>query len=85
MSNQAVRNLKFVASALVGTAVGTVVGLLVAPSAGSDNRQRLKRVAGELGAQLPFRLDDLKRKVRLPRSRRPQDDTFVQLSREGGG
>lgn len=84
MSGEAVRSLKFVASALVGTAVGTVVGLLVAPATGADNRQALKRVAGELGAQLPFRFDDLKRKVRLPRTKRT-DDTFVQLYREGGG
>lgn len=82
MSSQAVRNLKFVASALIGTAVGTVVGLLVAPSTGADNRQALKRAAGELGAQLPFRLDDLKRKVQR---RQGTDETFVQLYREGGG
>lgn len=83
MSSQAVRNLKFVASALVGTAVGTIVGLLVAPGNGADNRQALRRAAGELGAQLPFRLDDLKRRVRPRRS--VADETFVQLYREGGG
>ena len=86
MPGQAVRSLKFVASALVGTAVGTVVGLLVAPGHGAANRQSLKRMAGELGAQLPFRLDEIKRVVRRrPRRRRGPDDTFVQLFREGGG
>ncbi|MBM3275783.1 MAG: YtxH domain-containing protein [Candidatus Sericytochromatia bacterium] len=84
MPNQAVRSLKFVASALVGTAVGTVVGLLVAPKAGQANRDSIMRLAGELAAQVPFRLDDLKRKVRLPGRNKP-DATFVQLYRDSGG
>ena len=84
MPNQAVRSLKFVASALVGTAVGTVVGLLVAPNHGAANRANIKRLAGEVSAQLPFRLDDLKRAWGRQREPKP-DDTFVQLYREGGG
>ncbi len=83
MSSQAVKSLKFVASALVGTAVGTVVGLLVAPQAGAANRQSIKRVAGELSAQLPFRFEDLKRRV--VRRAKKTDETFVQLFRDSGG
>jgi len=81
--SQAVRSLKFVASALVGTAVGTVVGLLVAPQAGAANRETIKRAAGELSAQWPFRLEDLKRRV--ARGAKKADSTFVQLFRDSGG
>lgn len=78
------QSLKFIASAIVGTAVGTLVGMLFSPSNGANNRQSLKRLAGEFSAQLPLRFDDLKRKVRWTRKGVP-DDTFVQLYREGGG
>lgn len=47
------RKLAFYATALIGTAIGTAAGLLLAPKTGEDTRKKLKRMAGELGEQFP--------------------------------
>ncbi len=84
------------ASALIGTAVGTVAGLLLAPDAGSSTRQGLLARASELLDQLPFAigdrvgqlpttLDDLRYRLGVPSRPRRIDASFIQLYREGGG
>ncbi len=90
------RSFAIVASALIGTAVGTVAGLLLAPEAGSSTRQSLLARASELLDQLPFSigdrvaelpttLDDLRYRLGVPARPRRIDASFIQLYREGGG
>ena len=79
------RSFTFVASALVGTAVGTVAGLLLAPEPGSSTRQNLKLKAGEFLGQMPQSLGDVRHRLGLAYRPRPIDASFIQLYREGGG
>ena len=79
------RSLTFVASALIGTAVGTVAGLLLAPEPGSSTRQSLRLKAGEFLGQWPVSLGDVRQRLGLSYRPRPIDASFIQLYREGGG
>lgn len=82
------RNLAFYATALIGTALGTAAGILLAPKSGEATRKDIKRMAGELSEQFPS-VQDLKLKGRqalkkaptlLSRTKRPNN--VIQLYRE---
>lgn len=66
---------------LIGTAVGTVVGMLVAPRSGRETRQILKKSA----AALPDLAEDLSTSVQLQADRLSEsalhnwDDTLIRL------
>lgn len=79
------RSLTFVASALIGTAVGTVAGILLAPEAGRSMRQSLRLKAGEVLGQMPLSIDDVRYRLGIGYRPRPIDASFIQLYREGGG
>ncbi|MBI6545175.1 MAG: YtxH domain-containing protein [Cyanobacteria bacterium NC_groundwater_1444_Ag_S-0.65um_54_12] len=80
-----IRSLTFVAYALVGTAVGTVLGLILAPKSGAATRNGLRRLVGEMAAQFPICWEDLKQRATSGRQHRAPDASFIQLYREGGG
>lgn len=80
--------LAFYATALIGTALGTAAGILLAPKSGEATRKDIKRMAGELSEQFPS-VQDLKLKGRqalknapnlLARTKRPSN--VIQLYRE---
>ncbi len=82
------RNLTFYATALIGTALGTAAGILLAPKSGEATRKDIKRMAGELSEQFPS-VQDIKLKGRqalkkaptiLSRAKRPSN--VIQLYRE---
>lgn len=82
------RNFAFYATALIGTALGTAAGILLAPKSGEATRKDIKRMAGELSEQFPS-VQDIKLKGRqalknapnlLTRTKRPSN--VIQLYRE---
>lgn len=83
------RNLSFYATALIGTALGTAAGLLLAPKSGEDTRKKLKRMAGEISEQFPS-MEELRLRGRqvlknapdLIASRRKRPSNIIQLYRE---
>lgn len=81
-------NLGFYATALIGTALGTAAGILLAPKSGEATRKDIQRMAGELSEQFPS-VRDIKLKGRqalkkapqlLNRAKRPSN--VIQLYRE---
>ncbi|MBU6429971.1 MAG: YtxH domain-containing protein [Cyanobacteria bacterium REEB65] len=78
------RQLQFVAFALLGTAVGTLAALMLAPESGPSRRRSLRNQTGELLSQLPSQLEDWRYRLLAPRPGRI-DASFVQLYRECGG
>ncbi|GEM_PF-2284767 len=84
------RNLTFYATALVGTALGTAAGLLLAPKSGEATRKQIRRMAGELSEQLPVTLSELQLRGRQALDRAPRRLTLgrrkgekvIQLYRE---
>lgn len=84
------RNLTFYATALLGTALGTAAGFLLAPKSGEDTRKQIRRMAGELSEQLPMTLSELKLRSRQVLDRAPRritlgrrkDQNIIQLYRE---
>jgi hypothetical protein len=83
------RHLKFYATALIGTAIGTAAGLLLAPKTGEDTRKTLRRMAGELSEQFPS-MHELRLRGRqvlagapgLLAARRRRNNAVIQLYRE---
>lgn len=65
------RKMAFYATALIGTALGTAAGLLLAPKSGEDTRKTIKRMAGELGEQFPS-AHELRTRGRQMLSRAPE-------------
>lgn len=84
------RNLTFYATALLGTALGTAAGLLLAPKSGEATRKQIRRMAGELSEQLPVTLSELQLRGRQVLDRAPRKITLgrrkgekiIQLYRE---
>lgn len=84
------RNLTFYATALLGTALGTAAGLLLAPKSGEATRKQIRRMAGELSEQLPVTLSEIQLKSRQVLDRAPRRITLgrrkgekvIQLYRE---
>lgn len=83
------RSLSFYATALLGTALGTAAGLLLAPKSGEDTRKTIQRMAGELSEQFPS-MRDLRLKGRqvlnsapgMFAARRRRTGEIIQLYRE---
>ncbi|WP_413160986.1 YtxH domain-containing protein [Capilliphycus salinus ALCB114379] len=79
MSNN--RSGSFVGGLILGSAVGTVLGLLVAPRSGKETRQVLKKSA----QALPELVEDLSTSVQLQADRlsesalRNWEDTLIRL------
>ncbi|MEB3281450.1 MAG: YtxH domain-containing protein [Lyngbya sp.] len=79
MSNN--RSGSFVGGLILGSAVGTVVGLLVAPRSGKETRQVLKKSA----QALPELVEDLSTSVQMQADRlsesalRNWEDTLIRL------
>lgn len=75
------RNSSFLGGMLIGTAVGTVVGLLIAPRSGRETRQIVKKSA----AALPELAEDLSTSLQLQADRLSEsalhnwDDTLLRL------
>jgi gas vesicle protein len=75
------RNSSFLGGMLIGTAMGTVVGLLIAPRSGRETRQIVKKSA----AALPELAEDLSTSLQLQADRLSEsalhnwDDTLVRL------
>ncbi|KKD37312.1 MAG: YtxH domain-containing protein [Limnoraphis robusta] len=79
MSNN--RSGSFVGGLILGSAVGTVIGLLVAPRSGKETRQVLKKSA----QALPELVEDLSTSVQIQADRlsesalRSWEDTLIRL------
>ncbi|MFP4008609.1 MAG: YtxH domain-containing protein [Spirulinaceae cyanobacterium] len=75
------RNSSFLGGMLIGTAMGTVVGLLIAPRSGRETRQIVKKSA----AALPELAEDLSTSLQLQADRLSEsalhnwDETLVRL------
>ncbi len=84
------RNITFYATALIGTALGTAAGLLLAPKSGEATRKQIRRMAGELSEQLPVTFSELQLRGRQVLDRAPRRITLgrrkgekiIQLYRE---
>ena len=84
------RNLTFYATALLGTALGTAAGLLLAPKSGEATRKQIRRMAGALSEQLPVTLSELQLRGRQVLDQAPRritlgrrkSEKIIQLYRE---
>jgi len=57
------RKLKYVGSALVGGALGALVGILLAPASGRETRKKLARSLGRQKDELRWRSSQAKESV----------------------